>query len=507
MEFGISNGVIANYSRLNYTPWHALAEFVDNSTQSYFDHKQALDEAYQREGERLAVRIVYDKDNGVLRIADNAMGMSHEELERAMQVGVPPANTTGRSQYGMGMKTAACWFGNTWEVITKKLGEPNEYRVHVDVNRVAGGNATLEERAIAKEPDQHYTIIEIEDLNVKPAGRTIGKIREFLSSMYREDFRSGLLELWWDDKVLTWEELDHRLLIAVDGTPYKKPFKFQVNGKEATGWVGVLAHGSRADAGFAVLHRNRVIQGWPNAWRPQSIFGQFQGSNDLINQRLVGEIHLDDFGVSHTKDAIMYADDEEDQVERGLSEIAEDYVRVARDFRKHGDRRGPSQPETQTAVKELEREIRSPEMVDRISVQPNEIDSLAPVFKAAEHQVVQQVVQQAAQQFRATIGDRLIILLYLEALSPNDPYVLDECPNDNELIVIVNTSHPHWTQLQGSSGVLNYLRHCTYDAVAEWQAGRSTARIEPDTVKMLKDRLLRVELEIERHEIEFSASE
>ena len=33
------------------TPWHAIAEFVDNSTQSYFDNRQALDAAYKAEGE------------------------------------------------------------------------------------------------------------------------------------------------------------------------------------------------------------------------------------------------------------------------------------------------------------------------------------------------------------------------------------------------------------------------------------------------------------------------
>ena len=28
--------VYATFGRLNYTPWHAIAEFVDNATQSYF---------------------------------------------------------------------------------------------------------------------------------------------------------------------------------------------------------------------------------------------------------------------------------------------------------------------------------------------------------------------------------------------------------------------------------------------------------------------------------------
>jgi hypothetical protein len=44
-----------------------------------------------------------------------------------------------------------------------------------------------------------------------------------------------------------------------------------------------------------------------------------------------------------------------------------------------------------------------------------------------------------------------------------------------------------------------YLRHCTYDGVAEWQARSKASRIDPDTIKLLKDKLLRVPFEIEKH--------
>ena len=64
----------------------------------------------------------------------------------------------------------------------------------------------------------------------------------------------------------------------------------------------------------------------------------------------------------------------------------------------------------------------------------------------------------------------------------------------------MNTSHPHWNELGGSVGVLNYLRHCTYDGIAEWQARSKTSRMDPDTIKLFKDKLLRVPLEIEMHE-------
>ena len=136
IKFGHEN--FANYKRLAYKWWYALAEFVDNSTQSYFDHKTALESAYQEEGERFSVTITTDQE--MLRISDNAMGMNLSDLERAMVVGVPPLNAEGRSRYGLGMKTAACWIGNKWKIVTTKLGDPEEYTVEIDVNEVVRGN-------------------------------------------------------------------------------------------------------------------------------------------------------------------------------------------------------------------------------------------------------------------------------------------------------------------------------------------------------------------------------
>lgn len=46
---------------------------------------------------------------------------------------------------------------------------------------------------------------------------------------------------------------------------------------------------------------------------------------------------------------------------------------------------------------------------------------------------------------------------------------------------------------------MNYFRHCIYDAIAEWQARRKQGHIDPGTIKILKDGLLRVSLIIEQH--------
>src|SRR5438874_7256038 len=76
---------INSYQRLSYTPWHAIAEFVDNSTQSYLDNQAVLDEQFAKDGEHFEVSIAYEanQDAGMLRVSDNAMGMSYADLVRA----------------------------------------------------------------------------------------------------------------------------------------------------------------------------------------------------------------------------------------------------------------------------------------------------------------------------------------------------------------------------------------------------------------------------------------
>jgi len=164
LELTIGLDVISSYKRLAYTPWHAIAEFVDNSTQSYFDHRKELDKAFAEDDDKLKVAIVYERDQkgGLMRISDNAMGMSYNELRHALHVAKPPANTSGRSKYGMGLKTASCWIGDLWSIRTKKLGETNEYKVTIDVEKIAtAGNNELPVIVKEKSADQHYTIIEI----------------------------------------------------------------------------------------------------------------------------------------------------------------------------------------------------------------------------------------------------------------------------------------------------------------------------------------------------------
>ncbi|HVV77265.1 MAG TPA: ATP-binding protein [Mycobacteriales bacterium] len=482
---------ILNYKRLSYDVWYALAEFIDNSTQSFFNNRSALEDAFQREGRGLEVRVVYDRDTDVLRITDNAMGMSLGELDKALQIASPPDNTSGRSEFGMGLKTAACWLGDYWIVRTKKLGEENEYEVHFNVPDVAAGVTSLEPNPTPKAKDLHYTTVEIRQMHQKLAGRTIGKTKDFLRSIYRLDVREGLLDLRWDQEALVYDDsLD--ILRAADGREYRTPFDFMIGDKKVQGWIAVLNSGGRPKAGFAIVRRGRVVQGQPTAWRPHSIFGQEQGSNNLVNQRLVGEVHLDKFMISHTKDSILWQGDEEEQIEEKLKEVAAEYAYVADRARKgRSAGSGPTTVEVDTAIDELRHEMESDEFADLI-----EIGDVPPpeLARAAIDPVVESTRGQRAD-LSITVGPTTVRVFLTKDTSPNDPYYASDYP-EGSVIVIVNTRHPYWSQISGSEGVLNFLRHCVYDALAEWKCTRKIGELQPDTVKLLKDTYLRLPMVI-----------
>ena len=76
-----TTGVYATYKNIKYDPWTAIAEFVDNSTQSYYDNKKKLKET--KYWKHLNVEIIYEKDavNGdKLIIRDNAYGMDFHDF-------------------------------------------------------------------------------------------------------------------------------------------------------------------------------------------------------------------------------------------------------------------------------------------------------------------------------------------------------------------------------------------------------------------------------------------
>ena len=492
MKVQIGPEIIRSYKRLSYTFWHGLAEFVDNSIQSYHNNREDLDEVYAATGQRLTVQINYSRvDGGRLVIRDNAMGMSEAELTRALSIGIPPPDTNGLSEFGMGMKTAACWFGDEWTVQTKHLGDETGQRITFNVEKVASHELDLNHQPVPSSVDEHFTEMSITLLHHEIYPRTIQFIKNFLRSMYRTYIQSGELALVFNSDQLTWASPTEGNVHNESGQDSVTNFDFSIvqGQKRVHGWIAVLERGSRSDAGLTIIRRGRVIKGWPNSWRPQSIFGQLEGSNDLVNQRLVGEVHMDRFNVSHTKDEILWEGAEQEVVEEALARIARPLIVIASSYRKRGTRGSrPTMPTINAALGMLEEEIRSDRFLSVIRANGDTPQERYEAFSNSLIREIPTMEPPARYPF-----DGLILNVFLtRRLSERDSYLGIEIENDDTLSVIINLNHPLINDLNGRIGVLNHLRSCTYEGVAQWKVKKAWDADSPALIRAIKDSLLRV---------------
>jgi hypothetical protein len=312
--------ILSVLRHLNYRPWFAMAEFVDNSLQSYLQYCQEL-RSVEREGFKLKVSIEIDAtDGGTITIRDNAAGIHEEDYTRAFRAAEIPLDRSGLAEFGMGMKSAACWFAPRWSVRTKALGEEIERTVIFDIDSIVRDD--LEELGVITKParaDDHYTEIVLSHLHRQIQGRTLSKIKNHLASIYRVFLRNGDLELYLNNEQLkfpAWNVLSKPFYKTPSAPPqiWKKEIDFDFGlGLRVHGFAAIFETASIANAGFALFRRNRLIQGSVDeGYRPEKIFGS---SNKFTYQRLFGELHLEGFEVSHTKDGFRWEDNEEEFID------------------------------------------------------------------------------------------------------------------------------------------------------------------------------------------------
>ncbi|WP_240936380.1 ATP-binding protein [Hydrogenophaga crocea] len=350
-----NSSILSVLSHLNYKAWYAVAEFVDNSIQSYLSHKDAL-QALHGAGFKLKIRVWLDQANNLIEISDNAAGIRGVDFPRAFRPAEIPTDRTGLSEFGMGMKTAACWFTHTWNVRTKALGETVERIIRFDLDKIV--NERLEQLEVVETPagvGDHYTVLRLENLGKKfPVKRTQKKLRDHLASIYRMYLRSGEIELYFDEDREPLQFDEPEVLVAPPySTPtalpvqWKKPLDFQLpNGRRVWGFAAIRKEASTAHAGFALFRRNRLILGSDDeSYRPQDIFGN---SNSFRYQRLFGELNVEGFEVSHTKDGFRW-----DDLEEEFLQVLRDNLRDGVDLLKQADnyRARPTKGALQSVLK------------------------------------------------------------------------------------------------------------------------------------------------------------
>lgn len=371
--------VYSTYKRLSYQHWSALAEFVDNSTQSFYDHQEELLATKYYKNLSIDIDYVEDPINGdYITIRDDAYGMEWSDFVRAINLHRPPQNTSGRNEFGMGLKTAACWYGTWWSVESTRLGSTKKYRAVIDVDileKYKSEEIDVEEETVS--PKEHYTLITIKRLNQRITGaRTKGKIKDLLSSTYREDIRTGLIDITFRGDHLQFKEVtpyeETRNGVT---TTWKKDIEFSVkhdnNDLTVKGFIAIRLPGSLKDAGFTLIRRGRVIIGGSEKnYRPYEIFGD---TNSFVYQRLYGELHMDNWPVTQAKDAFDWNNSGlEEQFIEQLKVFTEDYKQKCSNIRVR------EQIQTEDIIKQVADSFKSPGIFENVSYQIDEQIEIEP---------------------------------------------------------------------------------------------------------------------------------
>jgi hypothetical protein len=357
-------GLWALFRTMRYTSWVALGELVDNSIGSYIANKDKLI-ALHGEKYRLRVDITFvNGSNPEIQVKDNAAGISTNDVKRAFTPALPPVDRSGINQYGIGMKSSACWYANFFTVKSRAIGEPFARIVTFDIPKIIKEQTEIVKpiKEIVTNEKYHGTSIIMRNLNQPiPVAGAASRVRSYLKSMYRDFIRTGELILtinneklepdlvtylkapYWPNSLgpgsgqeLEWVknfeiELNESFVPSED-----KPHPPKIRGK-----VGILSKGDTKKAGLALLWKRRVVQGAGNLadspddlYRPPILFGS---SNAYRKQRLIGELDVSELTVTSFKDALVWSYGQEEEALKKIKKILDaepaPMLKMAENFR------------------------------------------------------------------------------------------------------------------------------------------------------------------------------
>ncbi len=309
----VGTGIMEAFTRMPVETEQLLREFIDNSTTSYFDHRDCLNQIV--ESKKCVITI--DWDDSQIVIKDNAYGMNEEEFKRALKPNARAKNYSeaSRGQYGLGLKYAALNLGSWYSIETTAYNSNELYYAEIDLEELKKDIETVDYKVNEAPKEKHYTKITIRQLDrtIKdpPQKRTPkqskeDKLRTALSYIYRNDITNLNLDLYLNNTKITYIEPEYKQ--KENGgqwfTTFDDTFEFAGKNYAYHGWAAILAKASVSNAGFMLLQKDRAIQ---LNYRPEDLFGK---SNDFRYQRVIGEVSLDgnSWVVTFQKNAVKWDD-------------------------------------------------------------------------------------------------------------------------------------------------------------------------------------------------------
>ena len=326
-EFSVGLQVLRTFKTQANKHHFAMGEFIDNSVQSYLDHK---DELKKIPGYKPNIRIEVNQHQ--ICIEDNCAGIATEFEKRAFDIGNPNMNAAGIGTYGMGMKVSACWYSDTWTVTTKALHEDETKTWSININKIVDDNNLYigPERKAAKGAEP-FTKILMTNLHRYPKTASVTSVKDMIRLMYKFFIIDDEINFYYNGEKLTYIEPPIKTQSTYPHSVDKPlvhwfgeiPKLDLGDGYFAQGFVFLHNSKVKNQSGFGIYWKNRLIEGsWTNPWLPKAsdyedpieakTYGIYLGDNTAINQRLEGWLHIsNNFEVVHTKNQVIWVGKEE----------------------------------------------------------------------------------------------------------------------------------------------------------------------------------------------------
>ena len=310
--------VVGTMRKWRYFPYqqpYALAEFVDNSIQSFLHNEEQIKQV-DGDNTKIEITIRYDSSNEILTIEDNAAGINEADYARAFSTGEDPPDTDELAEFGMGMKVAACWYSGDWEVETTTIGEPEKRIFRCDMNKLSDDMPVDTIDGI--DPNEHGTKITLRNLYRKPYGRGYGTIRSYLRDIYSWFLKNHQMKLSCLGHLLSFTEVPVDILHGPSRDNLKAPQEQWItwmkdigfiseDGIQAKGFATIAKTGRSLGFGFSLFRRGRLIK---DRYMPESIFRK---PSHQIYQRLFGELHLEGVRATFSKNDFDWDESDEER--------------------------------------------------------------------------------------------------------------------------------------------------------------------------------------------------
>lgn len=467
-------GMYSLFPHMNYKPWFALGEMVDNSIGSYVANKERL-RAIHGNSFKLKIDITFSQSGSDARILveDNAAGISEKDVSRAFTPAAPPVDKSGISQFGIGMKSSCTWYSHFYTITSSALGEDITRTVTFDIEGII--DKKVEELLVSespKDPSVHGTRIVMSKLHQGiPTGMTLSKIQNYISSIYREFIKSGEVVITVGNRELSHsspELLESKFWSAGNsetGIPYeveKSPkrvwqipidISLDESWKSDTapnrpkspprirGWMGILKDGSTKKSGAALIWKDKVVvgagslaQGDEDSYRPLSVFG---ATTTFTFQRLIGELDVSELQVTSFKDNIDWRTGQEEELQTKLRSAldAGDFPlrKMAANYRstsKSTSSQNTVKKTLENTTKDLVDLFKNTEAIELLKSQATESPDVKPLNESdmLEERVTLPIEGNPSLTFRVVI-------------EPGDEYLFRLTRNENSYLFSINRAH------------------------------------------------------------------